>query len=314
MKVRLVTTWDTPCGVAEHAYYLKTSIEAADAGIEVTPDTAALDPNQLTGDFDLLHLNYHGALHSRWLPKHIKSLQARRVPVITTFHDTGVPNSDLCKVICAASTAAVVHEPFDDLEGEVYYWRMGVPEVVGQDHPHPFSGSRPVLGTVGFNFGWKCYDELCRVTERVGWGMCIISPNATEADEARWKAINPWVDVVPGFVSREAVVLTLKTCDATAFTYVCHNTGQSGAILQGIAAKKPVFALETCRQFRALLDDDLGSCAIHWCQTFEHVAETLRWLPLTRLDSAIVQLAHQDRWSEVGKRYASLYRRVAARP
>lgn len=317
LRVLLATTWGIACGISEHAFYLKQAVEAADPTIEVIPVPGALDPDRVDhtrgGNWDLLHLNYHAALHSRWTPKHILDARASGVykGVVTTYHDTGVPNSDQCKAVCAVSDAAVVHEPFDDLEGEIYYWRMGVPEVAGQDRPHPLSGSRPVLGTVGFNFGWKCYDELARVTEKVGWALCLIAPNATPEDEARWKTINPWVDVISGFLDRESVVLVLKTCDATAFTYVCHNTGQSGAILQGIAAKKPVIALKTCRQFRALYDDPLARHALIWCETFEEVAAHLGNLQLTRLDPMTNQLAHQDRWSEVGKRYAALYRKVA---
>lgn len=320
LRVLLATTWDVPCGISEHAFYLKQAVEAADPKIEVVPVPGALDPDRVDhtrgGNWDLLHLNYHAALHSRWTADRILDARSSGVykGVITTYHDSGVPNSDQCKAVCNASDAAVIHEPFDDLPAEkTYYWRMGVPAYGGHEgYTSRFARTRPILGTVGFPFPWKCYDELCRVAESVGWGLSLITPNATMGDVGRWQRINRAVEVYPDFMDRDMVIATLHECDATAFTYVCHNTGQSGAILQGIAAKKPVIALETCRQFRALLDDDLGSCAIHWCQTFEHVAETLRWLPLTRLDSAIVQLAHQDRWSEVGKRYAALYRRLAS--
>lgn len=325
LRVLLATTWDTACGVAEHAFYLKHAVEAADPKIEMVPVPGALDPDRVDhtrgGTWDLLHLNYHAALHSRWTADRILDARSSGVykGVITTYHDSGVPNSQQCLDVVRASNAAVLHEPFNEFgeNPDVYYWRMGVPEWYGHEAPLPYTmnpRTRPFLGTVGFPFPWKCYDELCRVTSKVGWGLWIIAPGATDDQVQRWVRLSPFVHVTREFTDRQVVISSLNACDATAFTYVCHNTGQSGAILQGIAAKRPVIALETCRQFRALLDDDLGSCAIHWCQTFEHVAETLRWLPLTRLDSAIVQLAHQDRWSEVGKRYASLYRRVAARP
>lgn len=320
LRVLLATTWDASCGIAEHAWYLKEAIEKADPKIEVVPVPGALDPDRVDkiagAQWDLLHLNYHAALHSRWTADRILDARASGVykGVITTYHDSGVPNSQQCLDVVRASNAAVLHEPFDDFgeNPDVYYWRMGVPEVVGQDRPHPFSGSRPVLGTVGFNFPWKCYDELARVTETVGWALCVIAPNATPEDEARWRAINPWVEVIAGFLDRTSVVLTLKTCDATAFTYVTHGTGQSGALLQGIAAKKPVFSLSTCRQMRALHADPLGHDTIQWCETFEELADRLRTLPLTRMDAGISALAHQERWSLVGQRYAALFRRICA--
>lgn len=321
LRVLLATTWGIACGISEHAFYLKQAVEAADPTIEVIPVPGALDPDRVDhtrgGNWDVLHLNYHAALHSRWTPKHILDARASGVykGVITTYHDTGVPNSDQCKAVCAVSDAAVVHEPFDDLEGEIYYWRMGVPEsrdAVGD--PHSRQSDYPILGTVGFPFPWKCYDELCRVTAKVGWGLMLLAPSPTLTDITRWYGLNPLVEVETRFQPRDQVLADLRTCDATAFTYVCHNTGQSGAILQGIAAKKPVFALSTCRQFRALYDDRLGNRSICWISTFEELAHQLSdgMLHMGRLDVQTAALAHQDRWSEVGKRYSALYRKVAA--
>lgn len=321
LRVCLATPWDTACGIAEHSRMLKAAIEMADPLIEVLPLPAAVDPkSEDRGGWDVLHLNYQAALHSRWTPEAIRNarepiggLRGPR-PVVVTYHDTGVPNSDQCKGVIAAADAAVVHEPFDDLPAEkTYYWRMGVPAA---RLPWQFDGRdrvRPILGTVGFPFSWKCYDELARVTGEIGWGLMILAPGATEADVWRWHALNPHTLVETQFLTQGEVQSRLAGCDATAFTYVCHNTGQSGAILQGIAARKPVIALRTCRQMRALALDALGELAIHWCETFEDVARTLQFLHLSdRPDPATVALAHQERWSLRGEWYAALYRKVVA--
>lgn len=322
LRVLLATPWDTACGIAEHSAMLKAAVEAADPQIEIVPEPAALDPftrAEVPGPIDLLHLNYHAALHSRWSAGAINLWRTSHggTPVVVTYHDTGVPNSDQCKAVCDAADAVVVHEPCDDLPAEkTHYWRMGVSDgAVPDQSQHAWAAglgqrSRPYLGTVGFPFPWKCYDELCRVTAANGWGIMLLAPNATPEDVARWRAINPYLVGGTGFAPRETVVGLLATCDATAFCYVTHNTGQSGAILQGIAARKPVIALRTCRQMRALALDPLGAETICWAETFEDVGGYLRHLPLGRLDAGIVALAEQESWRHVGAKYAALYRQV----
>lgn len=321
LRVRLVTTWETACGIAEHAAMLKAAVEGVDPAITIVPDAEALDPTTLLLPAwrgtdpsvpSIVHLNYQAALHARWDAAAIRSLRAAGSRVIVTYHDTGVPNSDQCKAICDAADAVVVHEPCDDLPAaKVRYWRMGVPAA-------PMSGpsllyDRPYLGTVGFPFPWKCYDALARVTAANGWGLLLLAPTATPEQIAVWQTINPATIVCAAFLPQAEVIARLNACDATAFTYVCHNTGQSGAILQGIAARKPVIALRTCRQMRALAMDALGEEAICWAETFEDVGAYLRHLPLGRMDAGIVALAHQERWDGpggLGERYAQLYREV----
>lgn len=328
VKVLLVSTWNTACGIAEHAAYLKESVEATDSEIQVDVLAEALNPGWIAfqcerADFPIIHLNYQAALHSRWTPTEIKQYRSRGHRVVVTFHDTGVPNSDLCKAIVDAADVTIVHEPAEDLPAEkIRYWRMGVP---GWSYPHVFDmsirtkpthdqwcGCRPILGTIGFPFPWKNYDELARVTAAAGWALLLIAPNATIEQQVRWHELNPYIHVIPEFVPRNRAISLLAGCDATAFCYVCHNTGQSGAILQGIAARKPVIALSTCRQFRALLQDDLGAEAIRWATTFDDVAWHLRHTTIARVDPATVALAEQDSWTRLGHKYAALYHEVLA--
>lgn len=314
MRVALVTTWNTACGIAAHSAMLKEAVERADPSIQITPITE-LHPAMLVDvdRFDLLHLNYHAALHSQWTPAAIRNVHR---PVLVTYHDTGVPNSDQAKGVCAAADAFVVHEPYDDLEGNGRYWRMGIPEWPGawmlESGLGSWSQGRPVLGSIGFPFPWKNYDELARVTRAHGWALLLIAPGATAAETMRWEALNPWIRVHGSFLDQERALLTLGGCDATAFCYTCANTGQSGAIGLGIAVRKPVIAFNSCRQFRALWEDPLGAESIHWCETFEEVGWQLRHSDLRRLDPGIVALAEQDSWTHLGAKYASLMREVVA--
>lgn len=317
LRVLLVTPWNVACGISEHSRMLKEAVEAADGTVELSPYDN-LDPvwlptfGTVKRQYDLIHLNYQAALHARWTAEKIRAARTTYgIPVVVTYHDTGVPNSDQCKSVIDAADAAVVHEPFDDLPAaKTYYWRMGVCDGAPPYHYPETFRDRPLLGTVGFPFPWKCYDELCRVTAANGWGLVLLAPNATEEDRRRWEAINPHIWVETTFLPQVEVQAPLAGCDATAFTYVCHNTGQSGAILQGIAARKPVIALSTCRQMRALALDPLGAETIRWAETFDQVGRILRGLPLGRLDAGIVALAEQESWRHLGRKYAALFRHV----
>lgn len=327
LRVLLATTWDTACGIAEHSRMLKAAVEAADDRVRIDASVDALNPGAALQElvagtpqgrhYDLIHLNYHAALHAAWTPERMRLFrETTEIPIVVTYHDTGVPNSEQCTGVIAAADRAVVHEPFEDLPAEkTAYWRMGVPSIAHTPQPFTSFGmvpaERPYLGTVGFPFPWKCYDELAKVTAKAGWGLLLIAPGATPTDHVCWQQLNPWVVVVDTFLPQDAVIARLRACTATAFTYVCHNTGQSGAILQGIAARKPVIALRTCRQMRALAEDRLGAGAIHWAETFEDVQGLLTYAPFTGgLDHGIVALAEQESWRGKGAEYAALYRAV----
>lgn len=295
----------------------------------------------------IIHLNYHAALHAPWSPDWIRAFQdasryqtadGRPVHVVITYHDTGVPNSDQCKALYDVADDFIVHEPAADLPG-AHYWRMGVPDPVSPMHfgtrslaeadyqdalvhdelpPHHRSDdlrfkaydAQPVLGTIGFPFPWKHYDQLARVTRDCGWALVLIAPNATQDQVNTWRAINGSTLILTDFTPHHKALSILTGCDATAFTYVCHNTGQSGAVLQGIAARKPVIALKTCRQFRALYADPLGNRCIRWAETFEDVAAHLRTLPIQRIDPRTVALAEQESWRRLGRCYIDLYQEL----
>lgn len=317
LRVLLVTTWNTPCGIAEHSAMLKDAVEAADPQIEIVPDPASLDPACFVHSDNppaIVHLNHHDALHSRWTPEIVQRLRRIGYRVVVTYHDSGVPNSDRCQAMVEAADAAVVHEPFDDLpEGKTRYWRMGVLEphtpvspwgMTSRDH-------RPILGTIGFPFGWKNNTELVRRAKAAGWGCLLIAPSATRQQIDEWIELNDQILVRADFVPRHEAVMWLAGCDATAFGYVNNNTGQSGALLMGIAARKPVIALSTCRQFRALYHDPLARMAIRWVENFNDLETELRVLPrIAKLDEPMVALAEQESWGKLGEKYAQLYREL----
>ncbi len=321
MRVLLVTTWGTACGIAEHSAYLKEAVEAADPGIEIIPHTD-LHPESFrhVADIDLVWLNYHAALLSQWTPEWIRRWQqSAHVKIGVTYHDSGTPNTQQAKDVCAAADAFVVHEPYDDLEGDGRYWRQGVPDwaspMIYDQSPRSWCGNRPIVGTVGFPFPWKNYDLLCEASALAGWATFLIAPGATPEQRDRWLALNPHTNLYDQFLGRDHVGALLAGCDATAFLYSCQNGGTSGAIRQGIAARKPVLATLECRQFRDLQDgaSGLAQHAITWLPdlSVDGVSAALATTRLQRVDPMIVALAERDRWPVFGAAYASLYRSLA---
>lgn len=309
MKVLLVTSWDVPCGIFEHSAYLKEAVEKADPSIVITPSSGALDPAvglPATREYDAVILNYHRALHSRWTPEVVKLLKGLR-PIVTIFHDTFGENEpdDLQVQLCDLSDAFIVHEPVIGLP-KATYWRMGVPEKeLGVGMQCKYYNQRPIVGTLGFAFPWKCWVELAEAAEDAGWGLNIITPAIDAEYRANILRANPWTTFYEG-LDRQLALMTLGECDATAFTFVCANSGQSASILQGIGARKPVIAFSTCRQFRALYQDRQGRHAIHWCETFADVSRELQTILLERFDAPTAHLAHHESWRHLGAKFADL--------
>lgn len=318
MRVLLVTTWGTACGIAEHSAHLKEAVEKADPTIEIGP-CWELNPGMLmrqTYEGKIIHLNYHAALHSRWTPDWVRKFQEQGCKVVITYHDTGVPNSQQCLDLYAVADAFVVHESCDDLP-EAHYWRQGipVPETFPYDHARRLYPHQPVVGSVGFPFPWKNYDLLAEASYAAGWGLILLAPNATSEQVETWKRLNPWSYIESSFVHRMQVLEHLTACDATAFLYANANTGTSAAIRQGIAARKPVLATVSagCRQFRDLDDSDAHR-AITWLPKLDvdHIVEALSLTRIQKVDPQVARLAHLDSWERNGQRYAQLYRSLVS--
>lgn len=314
-RIALVTTWHKACGISEHAAYLKTSVEAADPDLKIEV-VSELHPSEVLERPTLpsvIILNYQAAVLSQWHPEHIREAQAKGSKVLVIWHDSGVPNTDQCKALYAVADRMIVHEPAEDLP-EAIYWRMGVPAAEWQMRMSETLGypDQPLLGSIGFPSGWKNYTEIAKIAGRSGWALLLIAPTATAEQVAEWKAVCPDLHVRSDFVPRREALRLLSGCDATAFFYVTNNAGQSGAILQGIAARKPVLALSTCRQFRALYADPLGVRTIQWCGTFEQMEDQLRLVRIQRVDPGIVALAEQESWARLGVKYAGLIRELSA--
>jgi hypothetical protein len=335
LRVLLISSWQTPCGIAEHSALLKAAVEQADPDLEIQVSAELLDPTWYgpsagwLGRVGLVHLNHHDALHAKWTAEHVRELEAVGIPVVVTYHDSRETIEDCPKLAALAevASAVVVHEPVEGLARGIYM-RQGVPapatrpmeyyarnlDIQGH-HPQCFKAypQQPVLGTVGFTFPWKNFDRLAEETGKAGWALVVVSAQATEADELRWHASNPHLRVVRGWIPTPEIINYLAGCTATAFMYETANTGTSGAIRQGIAARRPVIAMSGCRQFRDLREDDHGRHFIRWAADWEGFRTLLKVRGFTAFDAPTHALAERDSWVKQGEKYATLYRALLTR-
>jgi len=290
------------------------AVVAADRSIEIQVDPDWLDPEAFwrdRADYDLVHLNYHRGLHSRWTPTlGVPDVIEAGLAVVITFHDTYETQPDqLPWELLDRVAAMVVHEPCDLQRHEkVRYWRQPCPERTGLHVPshRAFDGGwHPTLGTVGFDFPWKNYDLLAQVTGELGWNLRIVGQVDTVRAE-QLARLNPRIGF-DGYTSTDYAIAALERCDATCFLYNCANSGTSGAIRLGMAAGKPLLAFRACRQMRDLIEED----AITWLDNSAQLPNALTQMRFG-YDAGLIALAHRESWVRGGQRYAALYREIAA--
>lgn len=319
MRVLVATSWGTACGIAEHSRQVIEAARKADPEIHWWPYAEALDPNwaltQLSAvepPMQALWLNHHDGLHSRWTTAHIEEFQERGVKVLLTYHDTRERVEDCPRLATLVPVVdhTIIHEPMDIIGmawgKAVTYLRQGILGPAIQSNTDYLS-MVPTLGTVGWDFPWKNYNRLAELTAEVGWGLKLYCNNITEERARELRDINPLTVFHGGFRPAEEIVAGLASCTATAFMYECANTGTSGAIRLGIAARKPLWALKTCRQFRDLYEAEPGG-TINWVENWKALKTGLISSWTVQVDHGMVYLAHRDSMEKVGQTYTKIIR------
>lgn len=308
MNVLFVTSPNECCGIRVHGEMLKDAIShaAPSAVIFETVGPRVLDGllDEPDSGYDLIHVNHHAALHSTWARERVSMLAAFQ-PIVITQHDTfetralmnerGLPDFS-----AIPNVQVVTHERVGGYQSHVM--RQGVPRVSDLD-----TVTDPALGTVGFDFPWKNFALLAKVSAMLDLACLIISPGMTDERASALRAINPRAAVVTEWLPVDQVVKLLSMNLANLFLYQNGNSGTSGAIRLGFAAQRPVVALP-CRQFR-----DLDGCGAH--KTCRNQGELLDFLQVLKASeglqlayaSAAQSEAQASSWDSVGRRYWQLY-------
>jgi len=280
LRILLVTSPREHCGIREYGKFLIASV-AGDPEISIT-EFSNPEANELgTPDCDIIHLNHHAALHSSWTEERVEQYQKLGYKVVVTQHDT-FEDFEIMKERgfrdFTGADALIVHEPVAGLTHD--HWPLDMLSITPHIQyipqgvlPPPNLRDKPAprtLGTVGFDFPWKNYNMVARVTKEAGWVFLLIAPEMTQERVEEIKGINPESIVITSWVSAEDVVLLLAGCTATGFLYSTGNSGTSGAIRLGVAARRPIVA------FRSRQNRDLDGESIGWCKDEAQVVDTLK--------------------------------------
>lgn len=338
-QVLLVTSPNRECGIREYGREL---IEATGGQAEITefpePHPSRLFDRLCCGEhcnWDVIHINHHAALHAAWGSSHLLALKELGFGVVVTQHDTFEEWSimqerhypDLREADCL-----VVHEPVRGLQQHIaasFLARGGatvgyLPQPVPAHYPTQPAPLRPAgaghhrdtLGLFGFDFPWKGFDVAVQAAKIAHWEVMLISPNITiERAEALSQLYPNGLQLIPYFAPAAEAVSLLSQCAATAFPYATGNSGTSGAVRLGLAARRPIILSppSVCRQFRDFGVDPLAAKAVCWGEpTVEVIASHLRALAnpgcWAERQAKVSVLA--DRWSwenAVRKTYGPVY-------
>lgn len=305
MKITLVTSNRKHCGIREYGKFLMAEF-ANDPEVQITevanPDALSLG----LPDADIIHVNHHAALHSSWREDTVAQYQKHGYKVTVTQHDTfedfrimqerGFPDF-------RRANGLVVHEDVNRLNGNnIHYIPQGVlPAAKGAEQVAVHT-----LGSAGFDFPWKNYDMLARVTSDAGWVLLLIAPEMSQSRVEEIKRINPGSMVLTSWLSAEEVVFLLSSCTATGFLYSTGNSGTSGAIRLGIAARRPMVAFQS-RQNRDLAKE----LALNWVNTEEEAKQQLSAFGYKEVVAANVdwmkELADSQSWGNAAKQYKEMW-------
>lgn len=324
VRVLLVTSDRVECGIREYGRML---MDACDPQQVQIAEFAHTSPEEIFSALagtagrddvwqpEVIHLNHHAALHSGWQAEHVRRLRALGLGVVVTQHDTyetwelmqergfrDFRGADYLFVherveginLNHVKDAALWGEPL----GKVMMLNQPVP--VGEVYATPVAGGPPVLGLFGFDFPWKGFALAREAAALAGWEVKHVGGGGN-------------------YVPMHQAVLELSQCHATAFLYSTGNSGTSGAIRTGIAAKRPVIATRGCRQFRDLELDPVRKLAINWVDgDVDSVVEELESLAASRSywDSSakhVAELAERDSWRNAAVAYTGCYLELAAR-
>lgn len=315
MRVLLVTSDKQHCGIKEYGEYLMQAMRERHPEVVYTvapQDLVTQPPLAAEEKFDLVHLNHHAAIHAAWTPSQIAVMPES--PFLVTQHDTfetraimderGLP--DFSKV-----AVVVTHEPVAGYgPRNVYEIRQGV---LGKS-PGPARAVRMMrIGTVGFDFPWKNFDTIAQIAGELGLAFMIVSPGMSEERMHELSDAYGGTRIFRDWLPAAEVVELLSGNFANLFLYTCGNSGTSGAIRMGLAARRPVLAYKGCRQFRDL--ERFSSSGPIFGKDRDSIIAILKtmqesaWLEGAAVDSAVAH-ADANSWGYVADSYHTLYSRA----
>jgi hypothetical protein len=248
MNILLLSNSAEKCGIAEYGRDLARELGRWYGVIQ----TDGASPWGWPWSLPIIIVNWHNGVLDV-TPKQMKVWQSQGSKVIVILHNSweGVLLGEEDKDILRVADLVVAHEPmeFKPAPKKFAYIKHGAP--VLKDLP---TTRLPAIGTGGFQTDWKRFDVIQRAA-----------------------ALVDGTGVVVDWGPKERVVESLAMCTLNIFWHqpltVASQLGQSGSVLLGVAAGRPMI-ISRCRKFRVLLEEYGDEFYI--CDTEQDVYDTVR--------------------------------------
>ena len=293
MRVGLVTSWGVRCGIAEYALHLTASC----------PDVFPLPLQEYSLSsawaFDVVHLNYEAGLFRCFPTGDLYQLRAAGKKLVLTLHNSteGVNRSSFTDLF----DRVIVHEHTRD-SGNFVHIPMGIPA-------SPLARKiDPYVGIAGFPFNWKGFHPTAMAAYKFGLGCLAIMPESSHVDTAPMQKVvmesNYLSKVITTWLPESKVIEELAACLFLAFPYEGGNSGISGAVRMGLAARRPII-LSRCRQFRDLFayEDEIYFADAGLWETMAQVLSDLEQAKAKVPARVLEDMA----WSKVGEMHHQVY-------
>lgn len=245
MKVVLLTTWDEPCGVAEHSQDLVRALPEVEFEIIGRPFSVE---KALHSDAPIVHLSYEPGLMPAWGVESVQRLRAAGKKTVLTWH---VSSSMFNKsAFTDVFDRTIIHEKTD--EGFTYI-PVGI-----IDPPTDIDVIPNLVGTAGFPFAWKGFWTVAEACQQMGLQYRTSIPKSRHGDaelvKKQLQAICHTTEVNLDYLPKLELIRWMTPCAVQVYAYSGGNAGLSGGVRVGLATGRPT-VISQCRQFRDLFED-----------------------------------------------------------
>jgi len=302
MKVALINPPVVECGLAEYGRDLALEL-MKEFELSIYGST-----REQLRDEKVVLINWHPARVdvNAQLVAVLKAGGARKVILIEQNYSGG-PCHDF------GNDITIGHEPMACEPPPIFRHIMhGIPEI---DRLPPVKEER-MLGIAGFPFPWKGYDTIVLAALEFGCKCRMIAPRSDQMNTESYfgqlvSQLGDKADVYRQWLPKSEVVRMLAECTANVFFFwgPGDDSGQSGSVRMGLAAKRPIItsAGRRCKTLFEYGDE------IYICPTRDAVQLALKEI-LDNPEAAKKpnRILRDQSWSTTGEQYRKLIRELAA--
>jgi len=301
MRICLLTSSDERCGVAVYGQHLMVALPEVKWTVIGHREWLGV----LLDEFDLVVVNYEPGLFPALMPRRAFVKGQKTILIMHTSHA-----GDNHNWLTHQFNRVVVHEP--TTEGFDFI-PMATPAPLTNDELVETADMRRIgfsfkLGTVGFPFPWKGFDEVADAAKMMGGHALVIAPKS-EHKGADWLGNAERLRAKGAFVATKwmderYVLKMLNCCDCIVFAYHGCNPGISGAVRLGLACGRPVVVTK-CRMFRDLeaYADEIGVAESPSAQDIYNAVEKM----VTEEWKLPKRVLAETNWEVVGRKYLELF-------